>query len=161
VQKLGVIAAALLLTGSAYAAEGQQGSTKEETKEAAQAAGRDVEEGAAKARDTMKEQGQKADQAVQQSREGAPAGRDQPAQAMKRDSFDIEGKVSKVSKSALTLKRDDGPPATLHVDKSTRVKLDGDQVAITQLKPGQEVKASFDLQGDKPLAGEIKADSKK
>jgi hypothetical protein len=40
------------------------------------------------------------------------------------------------------------------------VELDGNVARLGALRPGQDVKASFNLKGDKPMAIEIKADSK-
>ena len=80
---------------------------------------------------------------------------------MSKDKFDISGKLSKVSKNSVTLNREDATMATLHVDRNTKVEVDGNQGRLTELKPGQDVKASFNLKGDRPIAIEIKANTKK
>jgi Cu/Ag efflux protein CusF len=175
-RRLAVMMATLLGAGVALA-DDQVGSTKQETKEAGQAAARDTKEGAQQAKDWSKEQadkaGHKADEMKTTAQEpshtadsrdqmanSADAQKDQRDQ-LKKDSFDIKGKVSKVSSNELTLSRKDAPAATLHTDKTTRVEVDGQQAKLSQLKPGQDVKASFNLKGDKPTAIEIKAEKMK
>ncbi len=74
-----------------------------------------------------------------------------------KHNYDVDGKVSKVEGDKLTIRRDDLPEATLGVSSTTKVELDGDRASLSQLTPGQDVKASFNLEGDKPLAVEVKA----
>jgi Cu/Ag efflux protein CusF len=183
-RRLAVMTAAALLAAGTATADDRVGSTSQETKEAGQAAARDTKKAGNQAKDWSKEQGQKADQkadaagdrmqttAQESNRTAAspdqrPATdaqarqadtKDQARDQMKKDSFDIEGKVSKVSAKQLTLSREDASMATLHVDRTTKVEVDGQQAKLSQLKPGQDVKASFNLKGDKPTAIEIKAD---
>ncbi len=78
-----------------------------------------------------------------------------------KSNFDVEGKISKVSRDSVTLTREGLPAATLKVSKQTRIEVDGNTATIKQLKQGQDVKASFNLEGDKPLAVEIKAEAMK
>ncbi len=82
---------------------------------------------------------------------------DQRRDELSKNDFDIKGKVSRVSKDSITLHRDDSTTATLHVDRNTKVELDGNVARLNALRPGQDVKASFNLKGDKPMAIEIKA----
>ena len=74
-----------------------------------------------------------------------------------KHNYDLDGKVQKVSKDSITISRDDLPAATLSVSHGTRVQLDGDDVSIERLRPGEDVKASFNLDKEKPEAVEIKA----
>jgi hypothetical protein len=74
-----------------------------------------------------------------------------------KHNFDVDGKVQHASKDSLTISREDLPPATLSVSHGTKVELDGNQVSADQLKPGEDVKASFNLNKDKAEAVEIKA----
>ncbi len=75
-----------------------------------------------------------------------------------KKNFDVDGKIQKVSKSSITISRTDGlPPATLGVAKGAKVQLDGNDASISQLKPGEDVKASFNLDRAQPAAVEIKA----
>ncbi len=74
-----------------------------------------------------------------------------------KHNYDVDGKVQKVSKDSITISRDDLPAATLSVSQGTRVQLDGDDVSIERLRPGEDVKASFNLDKEKPEAVEIKA----
>ena len=75
-----------------------------------------------------------------------------------KNNFDLEGKIQKVSKNSITVSREDLPAATLMISKNTKIELDGEQASMKQLKQGQDVKASFNLKGEKPEAVEIKAE---
>ncbi len=74
-----------------------------------------------------------------------------------KSNFDIDGKVAKVSNDAITIDRKDLPPATLAIAHGAKVQLDGNDVSVRQLRPGEDVKASFNLDKDKAEAVEIKA----
>jgi hypothetical protein len=78
-----------------------------------------------------------------------------------KNNFDVKGKVQHASQDKITIQRDDLPPVTLHVSPSTKVEVDGKKAAAGQLKQGQDVRASFNLRGEKPEAVEIKADKLK
>jgi hypothetical protein len=162
---------AVLLAGAAVA-DDSKGSTSEETKEAGQAAARDTKQGAQNAKDYSKEQGDRAQDSAHQtnqdmhSQANEQRRSDQQATSdardrMKKDSFDIDGKISRASGTQLTIQRDNAPAATLHVDKLTKIEVDGQHASAKELKPGQDVKASFNLKGDKPTAVEIKAEKQK
>jgi hypothetical protein len=162
------IIAALLLAGTAYA-DDRTGGTAESTREAGRAAARDTKEGADKAGQWTKDQASKVDHAAGEMTKGdhdanmrhaGSAEAQQRREELSKDDFDIKGKVSKVSRNSISLHRDDATTATLHVDKNTKVELDGNVARLGALRPGQDVKASFNLKGDKPMAIEIKADSK-
>lgn len=75
-----------------------------------------------------------------------------------KDNFEIEGKVQKASRSSITIQREELPPAELQVSKNTKIELDGQQASMQQLKQGQDVKASFNMNRDKAEAVEIKAE---
>jgi len=74
-----------------------------------------------------------------------------------KKNFDVDGKVTQASADRITIERDDLPAATLHVSPNTKIELDGKQVSAQELTRGQDVKASFNLQGEKAEAVEIKA----
>lgn len=74
-----------------------------------------------------------------------------------KKNFDVDGRVAKVSKDSITIDREDLPPATLAIARGAKVQLDGDDVSIERLRPGEDVKASFNLDKDKAAAIEIKA----
>lgn len=74
-----------------------------------------------------------------------------------KSNFDVDGKIQSVSGDKITIARDDLPPATLHVSAGTKIELDGDKVSAKQLRQGEDVKASFNLNKDKAEAVEIKA----
>ncbi len=75
-----------------------------------------------------------------------------------KNNFEVKGKIQKVSMNSITVAREELPAATLNVSKSTKIEIDGENASMKQLKPGQEVKASFNLQGSKAEAVEIKAE---
>lgn len=74
-----------------------------------------------------------------------------------KKNFDVDGKIQKVSAHSITIQRDDLPPATLSVSRETKIELDGNAVSAQQLREGEDVKASFNLNQDKAQAVEIKA----
>jgi hypothetical protein len=138
---LGALAAALAWANVAHA----EGATQQ-AREAGQAAGQAAEQTGQR----MKQEGQEAATAAAGTEKRHPLFEGQ-------SNFGVEGKISKVSKSSITLKREGLPSATLMVSKDTKVQLEGEQTSIGQLKQGQDVKASFNLQGNKPMAVEISA----
>jgi colicin import membrane protein len=76
-----------------------------------------------------------------------------------KKNYDMDGKVKSASGDSITIERKDGlPPATLHVGSGTKVQVDGKHASAANLSPGQDVKASFNMSGDKAEAVEIKAD---
>jgi hypothetical protein len=155
-QKLAVMAALLLV--AAARAEAQVGSsTSEEARETGSAAAQEAQQAGEEAGQRTQEYGEQAGEQMEQATGSAAQAAEQ--ERMREGAFDIEGKVSKVSKSSLTLSREGAASATLHVDKTTKIEVDGSEARLTQLKPGQDVKASFNLKGDKPTAIEIKAES--
>ncbi len=100
----------------------------------------------------MQEQGAKAEHKM-----GREARAEKRSLFEGKSNFDLEGKISKVGRDTITLSREDLPAATLKVSKETKIEVDGNTASIKELKQGQDVKASFNLQGEKPLAVEIKA----
>jgi hypothetical protein len=78
-----------------------------------------------------------------------------------KNNFDLKGKVGEVSENAVTIERKDLPAAKLHVSPNTKLEVDGKKATLHELQQGQDVKASFNLQGDKVEAVEIKADKLK
>ncbi|WP_242342571.1 DUF5666 domain-containing protein [Anaeromyxobacter terrae] len=94
---------------------------------------------------------------------GTMAARDERKHPMfeGKDNYEVKGKIEAVTASSITVRRDELPAAKLSVDRNTKIELDGQHVAASQLKQGQDVKASFNLKDDKPLAVEIKAEKMK
>lgn len=77
------------------------------------------------------------------------------------DSYEIEGSVVDVDvdDNSITLSREGAPPAELKVAADARVEVDGDRASITELRPGDEVRARFNLVGDDAFA--IKVEGKR
>ena len=149
---LGAIAVALTWANLAHAegATQQAREAGQEAREKAGQAGQAAGQATEQTGQRMKQEGQEAATAATGTEKRHPVFEG-------RTNFDMEGKISKVSKSSITLKREGLPSATLMVSKDTKVQLEGEQTSIGQLKQGQEVKASFNLQGNKPMAVEINA----
>jgi hypothetical protein len=74
--------------------------------------------------------------------------------------FDIEGRISSVSGDKITISREDLPAAELSLASNTKIELDGDAASAQQLEEGQEVRAKFNLQEDRPIALEVSAERK-
>jgi hypothetical protein len=89
----------------------------------------------------------------------APAGNTK-RDPLSKDDFSLKGKVSRVSAKSVTISRDDSTPATLQIDPATKIEVDGKTARASDLKPGDEVKAAFNLKGERPIAVELKASSK-
>jgi hypothetical protein len=80
-----------------------------------------------------------------------------------RHPYEMKGRVQAVGGGVLgigrsiTIAREDAPAAVLHVADETRVELDGRVAKLGDLRPGDEVRAVFDFQEDRPVALEIEA----
>jgi hypothetical protein len=157
-----VVAAALVAVAMAWTpARGASASdAAKERKEAAEATQEQV-------RQEAREAQQSAKQSADQARAGTQARTSEAKDEKKhplfegKNNFDVEGKVQHASQDKITIQRDDLPEVTLHVSPSTKVEVDGKHAAAGQLRQGQDVRASFNLRGDKPEAVEIKADQPK
>jgi len=79
----------------------------------------------------------------------------------KAHAMDLKGKVTKVDSDDITIARKDLPDAELDVKPRTEVTLDGKKVRADQIPEGSEVRAKFQLDGDSPIAVELKATSPK
>lgn len=77
------------------------------------------------------------------------------------DNYKIEGKIASVNQEQLTITREDLPEVELVVPQGAEVKLDGDDVDFQQLQPGQDIKATFNVADNTPLAVELEADRTK
>ncbi len=90
----------------------------------------------------------------------APAG--SPIQS--KHAYEMKGRVQDVGAGLLgfgdrtvTIARDGAPAAVLHVVKGTKVSLQGRASSLTDLRPGDDVRAVFDFDKDAPVALEIDA----
>ncbi len=70
------------------------------------------------------------------------------------DHFRVYGRVASLdrARSELTIERRNQPAARLLVDPRTRIQLGGRIAAIDDLEPGTDVRATFNLSGDRPIA---------
>jgi hypothetical protein len=86
----------------------------------------------------------------------APSAQDQMNKGSMNDTGatkEITGTISGVSKHEVMLNAEDGTKLTLRTDASTKVyKPSGATEKITQLKEGQQIRASYDMKSDQPHA---------
>ena len=77
------------------------------------------------------------------------------------EAFEVDGTVRKVERNKITLSRKDLPDVKLEIEDQTKIQVDGQQVTAGQLKDrlrmGDQVQARFQLDGDEPVALELKA----
>ncbi|RKH49611.1 hypothetical protein D7Y23_16140 [Corallococcus sp. AB050B] len=79
-----------------------------------------------------------------------------------KHAFDLEGTVKAKDGDDITLARKDTlPEVKLDVRDQTKVTLDGKAVKASELPEGATVRAKFQLEGDDPIALELKATSPK
>ena len=158
----GAVAAALLSwSQGAHAAD-----AKQERREAAEATKAEARQEGREARDSMNRAADRtraeAQQGADRTRSDAQAGRTSDDKKHPlfegKKNFDVDGKVAEVSANSITIQRNELPSAKLHVSPNTKIEVDGKRTSVDQLKRGQDVKASFNLHGDKAEAVEIKAD---
>jgi hypothetical protein len=69
----------------------------------------------------------------------------------------VTGKLSKVSADSITIESGQGQKHELKLVGQTMIRMDGKDASRTQLKEGQEVRASFSEQGGQPVAVRIDA----
>jgi hypothetical protein len=76
-----------------------------------------------------------------------------------QERFQVSGKIANVAadKGEITIQRQGLPPALLRVEPQTKVQVDGRQASLDQLRPGEDVRASFNLSGRRPIALEVNA----
>jgi hypothetical protein len=155
-----VVAGALAAAALSWAGGASAADAAKERQEAADATKQE-------ARGEAKEAQQSMERAADRTAAGAQdAARDAQARAEDKkhplfegqDNFDVDGKVQEASKDKITIQREGLPAATLHVSKDTKIELGGQKASTQQLQRGQDVKASFNLRGDRAEAVEIKAD---
>jgi hypothetical protein len=66
---------------------------------------------------------------------------------------EVTGTISKVGHNEVWLNAEDGTKLTLHTDSMTKVyKPTGTTEKMTQLKEGQQIRASYDMKADQPHA---------
>jgi hypothetical protein len=75
------------------------------------------------------------------------------------DRFQVTGRLAQVddAKGEITIQRENLPPALLRVEEGTKIVVDGQQGALSDLKRGTDVQASFNLSGRRPIALEVNA----
>lgn len=139
----------------------------EESREAQQDVAETREEGSREVREAQREAAEEQREATGEKREAAEEQRAAAPGTQRRSmfegqkNFDLDGKVQSVSDRSITIAREDLPPVTLEIERYTAIELDGEKAAHSQLRQGQDVEASFNLEGDKPVAVELKAETKK
>ncbi|MFT3914215.1 MAG: hypothetical protein QM704_08870 [Anaeromyxobacteraceae bacterium] len=85
------------------------------------------------------------------------------AASQTRNPFEVEGRLGVVGKGLLgidrsiTVMRNDGPPARLHVADGTQIMLDDRPARLTDLREGDEVRATFDFDDSTPVLLKLEA----
>jgi hypothetical protein len=81
-----------------------------------------------------------------------------------RHPYEMEGRVQSVGNGflgvgghSLTVAREGAPPAVLHVVDGTQVALQGRGARLGDLRPGDDVRVTFDFDKDAPIAIRIDA----
>ncbi|WP_043410817.1 hypothetical protein [Archangium violaceum] len=75
--------------------------------------------------------------------------------------FSVTGTLKGEAGEEITLARQGLPDADLDVRDQTKVMLDGKKVAVKDIPEGAQVRAKFQLEGEEPVAVELKATSPK
>jgi hypothetical protein len=139
--------------------------TADQMKQEGREAKTDAQEHAREAQSDMQKQQAETSKEMQErraeAREASAKGDKKHPLFEGKNNFDVDGKIQKVSPKSITVAREGLPAATLNISKDTKIELDGEQASMKQLKQGQDVKASFNLKGDKPEAVEVKAEKMK
>lgn len=133
-KKLLVMAGLLALPGMAFAQGGMEGGTQG-----------GMEEG------QHGQYGQKGQHGMMQG---------QSAQMFKNQkNFRVEGTVTSVdpTQRQITVQREGLPPAELMVASDTQVKVNGKQSSLSQIQPGDEVRAEFNLAENQAIAVSLDA----
>jgi Cu/Ag efflux protein CusF len=73
------------------------------------------------------------------------------------DDLTVTGKVIRVSEGSVAIRSDMGEEKTLELVPQTMVKVDGQDATRTELKEGQEVRASFNQVEGRDVAVQIEA----
>lgn len=80
-----------------------------------------------------------------------------------RGNYQVKGRVAQVDdlKRTVTIARARLPPLKLSLVPNTRVKLDGQDTALRMIQPGSDIRASFNLDSDQPIALKLEARARK
>jgi Cu/Ag efflux protein CusF len=76
-----------------------------------------------------------------------------------KDTYSLKGTVAAVDpgRKSITLERKGLPAVLLHVNTNTRIEVIGKDAFLTDIQPGEEVRAKFNLADDKPIAVKLEA----
>jgi Cu/Ag efflux protein CusF len=73
------------------------------------------------------------------------------------DDKTVQGTVAKVSKRAIQIQATDGTKKTLKIVPQTLIQVEGQQAKATELKEGQQVRASFNHENGRDVAVRIES----
>lgn len=81
----------------------------------------------------------------------------------KADNYDIEGRVGQidVQAGAMVVTRETLPPVLLVAPESVPVKIDGKKASLADLKPGSDVRATFNISQNFPIVLSLDAKTPK
>lgn len=96
----------------------------------------------------------------QDVRTGMEMGQPQVEIFRDKKNFEIRGTVSSVdaAQNRITVQREEGmPPVELQVAQGTEIRMDGKQSSLQELQAGSEVRATFNVAQDQPIAIQLDA----
>ncbi len=73
------------------------------------------------------------------------------------DHYKIDGSVAAVRRGTITIRRKGLPPADLQVARETKIELEGRPARLAQIRPGDEVRATFNVSGERLIAVAVDA----
>ncbi len=73
------------------------------------------------------------------------------------DNYKLDGSVAAVRHGTITVRRKGLPPADLQVARETKIELGGRPAHLGQIRPGDEVRATFNVAGDRLIAVAVDA----
>lgn len=78
------------------------------------------------------------------------------------DAYELDGQIAGVNpeEKTIQIQRDTAPPAELKIADGARIERGGEAVSLSELQPGDEVRARFNLAGEQPFAVEVEAKKK-
>lgn len=88
----------------------------------------------------------------------------QNAEVFKKErNFRVEGTIASVDTTSgqLMLQRSGLPPVELKIANDTEIKVNGESGTLSQLQPGDEVRAEFNLAESQPIAVSVDAKESK
>lgn len=161
-----IVAATLAVPALAFAQQGttgtQRGTTQQGTQQGTQPGTRGTQQ---PGQPGQQQPGSTPDQwGTQQGQMGQQGMPGQDVNVFRRaENFQLEGRVAQIDRTRrqITLEREGLPPASLMVPEGAEIKWEGRTANLTEIAPGAEVRATFNLDQGHPVAIQIEASKSK